>query len=128
MCCWISVSISYLLFLISCHMKHSKALRSSLNVKFIIGKLWDDVTIQKWRPLDVRHTFPQVFNALVTMGTTFNWGNNCAMFRSEFHFVPITKQRFSTNPTDVICHRDALFSRTAMLTLKNCLNKFRLLT
>jgi len=36
-------------------MKPSKALRSSLNVKFIIGKSWDDAT----RPLDVGHTFSE---------------------------------------------------------------------
>ena len=97
--------------LISYHMKPSKPLRSSLNIKFIIGKLWNDATIEKWRPLDVGHMFPQVFNALVTMGATFKWGNTCAEFRSEFHFVPITKQRFSTNPTNVISITETIFFR-----------------
>jgi len=53
-------------------MKPSKALRSALNIKFIIGKSWYVATIEKWRPLDVGHMFPQVFNTLVTMGATFN--------------------------------------------------------
>ena len=88
--------------LISYRLKTSKGLRSSLNITFVIGKLWDDATFEKWRPLDVWHKFPQVFNALVTMGATFKWGNTCAEFRSECHFVPITKQQFSTNPTKLL--------------------------
>jgi hypothetical protein len=53
-------------------MKHSNAFRLSLNIKFMVGKLWDDATIEKGRPLDVTHTLNQVFSALVTVGATFN--------------------------------------------------------